>query len=344
MLSALLSGHALAYASGLAAFHALLVRVRPRVVAISGGYHGCHGVIRIMARLYGLRTVALDGDEAAWDAAGLRAGDLVHVETPRNPTGECVDLAALAARARARGALVSVDATFAPPPLLDPWPLGADVVMHSATKFLGGHSDLLCGVLATRDEAMWRELWAERTLLGGVVGGLEAWLGVRSLRTLEVRVRAQSAGAERIVDWIRGCLEGGGEGDEAESVRAAVERVHHASVQARQPGSEWVRAQMPAGYSPVFALTMRDADAARCLPSKLALFHHATSLGGVESLVEWRRMTDKGVDPRLVRVSVGIEGWEDLKRDLAGGFRALVEEAGRAEKASTAGEEVGGSA
>jgi cystathionine gamma-synthase len=334
LLSALLSGRALAYASGLAAFHALLVRLRPRVLAIGAGYHGCRGVAGVMARLYGLRTVALDGDgsEAAWDAAGLGAGDLVHVETPRNPTGECADLAALAARARARGALVSVDATFAPPPLLEPWALGADVVMHSATKFLGGHSDLLCGVLATRDEALWTGLWRERALLGGAVGGLEAWLGVRSLRTLEVRVRAQSAGAERIVDWIRGCLEGG-EGPGAAGVRAAVAAVHHASVQARREGHGWVRAQMPRGFSPVFALTMRDADAARRLPSRLALFHHATSLGGVESLVEWRRMTDEGVDPRIVRVSVGIEGWEDLRRDLAEGFRRVAEEAGKGEKA-----------
>jgi cystathionine gamma-synthase len=346
LLSALLGGRALAYASGLAAFHALLVRLRPRTIAISRGYHGCHGIIRIMARLYGLKTVPLEGEgwESAWDAAGLGKGDLVHVETPRNPTGECVDLATLAARAHARGALVSVDATFAPPPLMEPWGMGADVVMHSATKFLGGHSDLLCSVLATRDEGAWRELWVERTLLGGVVGGLEAWLGVRSLRTLEVRVRAQSAGAERVVDWIHACLEGGGPaagesgGEEggllgAESVRRAVAAVHHASVQARQPGYEWVRAQMPRGYSPVFALTMRDADMAKRLPSKLQLFHHATSLGGVESLVEWRRMTDEGVDQRIVRVSVGIEGWEDLRRDLAEGFRAVAAESEKLTKA-----------
>jgi cystathionine beta-lyase/cystathionine gamma-synthase len=306
------------------------VRTRPRVLAIGAGYHGCHGVARVMARLYGLRTVELE-DEGAWDAARLGAGDLVHVETPRNPTGECVDLESIARRARARGALVSVDATFAPPPLLEPWALGADVVMHSATKFLGGHSDMLCGVLATRDESMWIALSRERTLLGGVVGGLEAWLGARSLRTLEIRVRAQSGGAERLVDWIYACLEPAGGKDEEEpvgaaSVRAAVERVHHASVQARWLGHGWVRAQMPRGYSPVFALTMRDERVARGLPARLALFHHATSLGGVESLVEWRRMTDEGVDPRLVRVSVGIEGWEDLRRDLAEGFRRVVED------------------
>ena len=334
LLSALLSGRALAYASGLAAFHALLVRVRPRVLAIGAGYHGCRGVARVMERLYGLRTVGLDGDgwEAAWDAAGLGAGDLGARGDAAEPDGRVRRPGrARGAARRARGALVSVDATFAPPPLLEPWALGADVVMHSATKFLGGHSDLLCGVLATRDEALWAGLWRERALLGGAVGGLEARLGARSLRTLEVRVRAQSAGAERIVDWIRGCLEGGDEVGAA-GVRAAVARVHHASVQARRDGHGWVRAQMPAGYSPVFALTMRDADAARCLPSKLALFHHATSLGGVESLVEWRRMTDEGVDPRIVRVSVGIEGWEDLRRDLAEGFRRVAEEAGKREK------------
>jgi cystathionine beta-lyase/cystathionine gamma-synthase len=295
------------------------------VVALSGGYHGVHGVLRVLERLYGVRTVDLHAGEAAWEAAGLGAGDLVHIETPRNPHGEAVDAERLVRAARARGARVSLDATFAPPPLLDPWRLGADVVLHAATKYLGGHSDLLCGVLVTRDDGLWRGLWEDRILLGGVVGGLEAWLGIRSLRTLELRVRAQSANAEKLVDWIYECVEGRG-GEDAQSVREAVVAVHHASVQARLPGNEWVREQMPNGFGPVFALTMKTEDMARILPSKLGLFHHATSLGGVESLIEWRRMTDVGVDPRLVRVSVGIEGCEDLKRDLEAGFKAVVEE------------------
>lgn len=133
-----LAVHVITYASGLAAFHALLVRLAPRVVALSGGYHGIHGVVSLHARLHGLRTVDLHASDAAWDAAGLGPGDLVHLETPLNPTGEASCIAAFAARAHARGALLSVDATFGPPGLQDPFAWGADVVMHSGTKYIGG--------------------------------------------------------------------------------------------------------------------------------------------------------------------------------------------------------------
>ncbi|KAF2144010.1 uncharacterized protein K452DRAFT_285215 [Aplosporella prunicola CBS 121167] len=324
LLSQLLKGRALTYTSGLSAFHALLTFFNPKVVVIGhdalGGYHGCHGVLELHRKLSGAKVADLH-DEASWDAAGLGNGDIVHLETPLNPTGEAFDIAAFAAAAHKRGALLSVDSTFGPPGLQDPFALGADIVMHSGTKYIGGHSDMLCGVLAVPEE---RKDWfwglaAERVFLGSVMGSLEGWLGVRSLRTLELRVRAQSRNAERLVAWIHGLLSS----DEEPAVKAIVARVQHASLQA--PDAPWLRKQMPNGFGPVFALWMRDADVARCLPSKLRLFHHATSLGGVESLVEWRRMTDAGVDPRLLRISVGVESWEDLRDDLLSAFRALAE-------------------
>jgi cystathionine gamma-synthase len=308
------------YSSGLSAFHALLVYLNPKRVAIGGGYHGCHGVIRLVSKLTGLKMLDLDSEE-------LQAGDLIHVETPLNPTGEAKNLAFYAERARKFGAFLSVDATFGPPPLQDPFLWGADAVMHSGTKYFGGHSDLLCGVLAVHPKhGDWeRGLKDERLFLGSVMGSLEGWLGLRSLRTLELRVLRQSSNAESLVKWLVEALE-----TEPDSVTGrVVAKVQHASLQARDlEGSEdsWLRRQMPHGFGPVFAILMKEEGYARRLPSKLALFHHATSLGGVESLIEWRAMTDKSIDRRLLRVSVGVEGWEDLKHDLESGFRALLEE------------------
>lgn len=251
----------------------------------------------------------------------LGPGDVVHLETPVNPTGEAFCIEKYARKAHARGAFLLVDATFGPPGLQDPLVWGADVVMHSGTKYLGGHSDMLCGVLASRKEGWVEGLRGERTYLGSVMGSLEGWLGVRSLRTLEVRVQRQSGSCQQLVSWLYGMLEGGQGG---EVVREAVDRVRHASLQTEE--MEWLRRQMPNGYGPVFAITMKNESLARRLPSKLELFHHATSLGGVESLIEWRAMSDEKVDTRLLRISVGLEYWEDLRDDLMRGFRALREE------------------
>jgi cystathionine gamma-synthase len=307
----------------------MLVRLRPNVIAITDGYHGCHGVVAVLVRLYGLKVVPLD-DLEAWDREGLGKGDVVHVETPLNPTGEALELAKYRKLASERGAYLTVDATFAPPPLQDPFLYGADVVMHSGTKYLGGHSDMLCGVLSTNNNEIWKELWVERIYLGSVMGSLEGWLGVRSVRTLEVRVRNQSQNAEKLVQWLHAAIsDSGAQQQVAEHektlVRRVVARVQHASLQALDPQkAEWVTKQMPNGYGPVFAVWTHEREQARRLPSKLQLFHHATSLGGVESLIEWRKMSDSGVDDRLLRVSVGLEGWEDLKRDLLTGFKEVV--------------------
>ncbi|OJD36720.1 cystathionine gamma-synthase [Diplodia corticola] len=332
LLSELTGGRALTYTSGLSAFHALMVYLRPNVVAIGhdglGGYHGCHGVLALHTKMHGLRTADLH-DEATWDAAGLGEGDVVHVETPLNPTGAAYDIAAFAAKAHARGAFLSIDSTFGPPGLQDPLALGADVVMHSGTKYVGGHSDMLCGVLVVperREDWFWG-LWNERVFLGSVMGSLEGWLGVRSLRTLQLRVQAQSRNAERLVRWLHENLVS----DDARSPVAAVaSKVVHASLQAEDLADGWLKRQMPNGFGPVFAVWMRGEEEARKLPSKLKLFHHATSLGGVESLVEWRRMSDKSVDPTLLRFSIGIESWEDLRDDLEAGFKALAEEKAKA--------------
>jgi cystathionine beta-lyase/cystathionine gamma-synthase len=125
---------------------------------------------------------------------------------------------------------------------------------------------------------------------------------------------------------LDGVLSGGGQG--GEKVRQVVQKVEHASLQ--KEDMEWLSKQMPNGFGPVFSVWMKSETLARRLPSKLEFFHHATSLGGVESLIEWRKMSDQTVEGTLLRISVGIENWEDLKRDLESGFEALAEEESKA--------------
>ena len=327
ILSVLLKNPSLTYSSGLASFNALITFLAPKRVAIGDGYHGCHGVLRLHERLSGLKVLPLDCNPEE-----LQKGDLLHLETPVNPTGLAFDIQHYADIAHSRGAYLSVDATFAPPPLQDPFKHGADVVMHSGTKYIGGHSDLLCGILAVKDKGWLPQLLHDRLYLGSVMGGLEGWLGIRSIRTLELRVTRQSENAGRLVDAIDGALTGHTVGtglsqSDVEIIKSVVKEVLHASLQTKDYKT-WLKKQMPNGYGPVFAIVFKSSDIARALPSKLHLFHHATSLGGVESLVEWRAMTDPTVGKDLCRFSIGIEDDRDLLDDLIQGFRALAESNG----------------
>ena len=273
-------------------------------------------------KLTGAKVVGLD---CAPEELGK--GDVVHIETPFNPTGEAVSIRKYAEKAHAQGAYLLVDSTFGPPGLQEPFGLGADMVMHSGTKYLGGHSDMLCGVLAAQREEWVNTLREERTYLGSVMGNMEGWLGVRSLRTLGLRVERQSANAEKLVNWLYSLLHQKSPGDEDASrtiVQKGVREVQHASLQHQD--MKWLKEQMPNGFGSVFAITMQTEDLARKLASRTKLFHHATSLGGVESLIEWRAMSDKMIDRRLIRVSVGIEAYEDLKKDLLSAFESLTDE------------------
>jgi cystathionine beta-lyase len=314
----------------------MLVMLNPNAIAIGDGYHGCHGVIGIHKKLTGLKQLDLDCDPEE-----LQPGDIVHVETPLNPVGTARNLKYYAEKAHARGAYLTVDATFGPPPLQDPFAWGADIIFHSGTKYIGGHSDMLCGILVVNPDRVkdgWlSRLKEERLFLGNVMGSLEGWLGVRSMRTFELRVERQAYNVGKLVAWLDAALHPDKSSSVSDStsvssgnttiVREVVESITHASLQEQDLKDGWLQKQMPNGFGPVFSITMRTEQAARRLPSKLALFHHATSLGGVESLIEWRTMTDRTVDRRLLRISIGIEGWEDLRDDLMNGFKALAEEA-----------------
>ncbi|KAI9729315.1 MAG: hypothetical protein M1834_006986 [Cirrosporium novae-zelandiae] len=312
LLSTLLHGRVLTYTSGLAALHAALVFLNPKRIAIGHGYHGCQGVVELHQKLTNCSILDLD-----CPADSLGEGDVIHLETPINPTGEAFDIKHYADKAHSRGAYLIVDSTFAPPPLQDPFALGADIVMHAGTKYIGGHSDMLCGILAVKSVEWQKQLLLERLVLGSVMGSLEGWLGVRSLRTLELRVKRQSTNATNLVQWLHGQLTS----PTPNVTNTVLAKIAHASLQTSEMA--WLEKQMPNGYGPVFSIWMKNEELARHLPSRLGLFMHATSLGGVESLIEWRTMTDSTQDVRLLRISVGVEDWEDLRDDFEGAFRGL---------------------
>ena len=189
---------------------------------------------------------------------------------------------------------------------------------------------MLCGILAVSPERAkegWlKGLMGERLHLGNVMGNMEGWLGVRSVRTLEISVEKLSLTATKLVSWLQSTLTEEAESEESKIIQKVLGKVEHASLQEEDIKEGWLLKQMPNGFGPVFSILVKEEVLARKLPSKLRLFHHATSLGGVESLIEWRAMTDTTVDTRLLRISVGIESWEDLKEDLLSGFKQLAED------------------
>lgn len=290
--------YAVLYGSGLAAFTAALAHYNPNKLAMRDGYHGCHGVARVFGRLSGLEQVDIDSE--------IGSGDLLHLESPINPTGLSSDIRHYADRAHDMGAKMMIDATFGPPPLQDPFEFGVDMIMHSGTKYLGGHSDLLAGILVTKDPEVRKQLLADRAMLGTGIGNMEAWLLLRSLRTLKMRVMTQSSNVEKVVKWL----------NESKSRLPGLKTVYHSSLQTE----DFVKKQLKNGYGATFAIEVDSAAIARALPSKLKLFHHATSLGGVESLVEWRAMTDKTISECILRFSIGVEDADDLIADIESAF------------------------
>lgn len=316
MLGSILNGEVITYSTGLAAIHAYLCTLRPKKVAIGGGYHGTHDVLELQEQLTGCQKVDLN------DVETLDMGDVIHLETPVNPSGEARNITKYAEVAQRRKLWLVVDSTFGPPALQDPFVWGADLVIHSATKFIGGHSDMLCGVLATppRHSQLALELFQNRRVLGSIPGGLESWLGLRSVRTLDIRTRQQSQTATALVTWLEEMRTSNRENP----ISRLVLNITHPSLQ--KYDLDWIKKQMPGGFGSIFGMRIRTEMCARRLPSKLRIFQHATSLGGVESLIEWRKMTDNLAKGDVLRVSVGIEALEDLKKDILNGFQALIDE------------------
>ncbi len=304
--------HGVAFSSGLGATTTLMHLVDPgqRVVLIADVYGG---VYRMTSQVYepkGYRFTYVPAAEFDVDLGGHLGEDvrLVWLETPSNPLLNVVDIRRAADAAHAVGALLVVDNTFATPYLQQPLSLGADLVVHSTTKYLGGHSDTVGGFVATNDDALGERLFFLQKSLGAVPGPFDSWLVLRGIKTLALRMRQHSENARLVAAFL----------DEHE----AVERVLYPGLPAH-PGHETARRQMRDFGGMVSFLVASEAEAVE-LVARTELFQLAESLGGVESLIEHpARMTHASTasspfaaPANLVRLSVGIESPDDLIADL----------------------------
>lgn len=291
VLGQLEGGRALSFASGLGAVAAILDLVTPgeAVVVPRHAYNGTLVQLDEGQQRGRLKVRPVDVEDTAAVVAACTDAAILWIESPTNPALEVADISALAAAGHEAGATVVVDNTFATPLAQQPLALGADIVVHSATKYLSGHSDALLGAIVTADDEVFRALDQRRRVLGAVPGVLESWLAVRGIRTLHVRYERAQANAQQLADRLRD--------------HPAVERV-------RYPG-----------FGAVVAFELSAGPlAADLLTRSGQLVVHATSLGGVESTWERRRRwaTEPTTIPEaLVRLSVGIEDVEDLWADVA---------------------------
>jgi cystathionine gamma-synthase len=288
-VGALEGGRAISFASGMAAASAIVYAFAPKVVVIpTFSYLGVRSLLSEYQLQGHVELRPVDITDTAQVAAAAAGADVVWVETPTNPTLDIADLPAIAAASAAAGAHMVVDSTFATPLLQRPLEHGAAVVLHSGTKFIGGHSDLLIGLCVTNDDAIYERLVQARTFQGATPGALEAFLALRGLRTLAIRLEAMQRNAIVLVERLR---------------------AHPAVAEVRYPGQGAM----------VSFVTTGGADAADKLCEGVRILVPATSLGGVETTIERRQKYagDAHVPPGLLRMSVGIEDVEDLWADLA---------------------------
>src|SRR5215208_7122983 len=313
------AAHGVAFSSGLGATTTLMHLVSPgeRVVSVNDVYGG---VYRMFSQIYAPKGYAFEfvsAEELCRDAAShLEDGArIVWLETPTNPLLNVVDIAAVADAAHAAGAIVVVDNTFATPYLQRPLELGADVVLHSTTKYLGGHSDVIGGFTATNDPTIAERLFFLQKSLGAVPGPFDSWLVLRGLKTLAVRMQRHCENARRIASFL----------DEHE----AVERVLYPGLESH-PGHAVAARQMRDFGGMISFLAPSEEEAVE-LVARTKLFKLAESLGGVESLIEVpARMTHASTagapfaaPANLVRLSVGIENVDDLLADLEAALVAV---------------------
>ncbi len=313
---------ALLFSSGVAATAAVFLTVLnagDRVAALRECYGGTLQLLDYGGQHLGWRVALVAADEpSSWERALESGTKLFHIESPTNPTVRVVDLRRAAALAHAGGALLSVDGTFASPVNQKPLARGADLVVHSATKYLGGHSDLLAGVVAGRQTLM-EPIWKVRRIFGATLDPLSAWHLERGLKTLPLRVEAINRTALGLAQRLAG--------------HPGVERVHYPGLPSH-PQHALAREQM-SGFGGIVSVVVRGGgDAARTFAESLRLFQHGPSLGGVESLVSLPAFTSHihlgpeeraraGIADGLVRLSIGLEDEADLWHDLEGALSKL---------------------
>lgn len=306
IVGSLEGGEAVAFSSGMAAAASIFDQLHSGAqVALPDDCY--QGVAQLAADgvakgRWKVERIAVE-DTPGWIAAA-READLVWLESPSNPLLKIADLKAIGAAPRKPGAILAVDNTFATPLNQKPLQLGADFSMHSATKFIGGHSDLLAGIVCARAPERLAALRRSRTLAGATPGTLEAWLAVRGVRTLALRLERAQRNAGRLAAWL--------------ARHPRVDRVRYPGLPG-DPGHAAAAAQL-AGFGSMISFDVAGgADAADAVCRAVRLIRHASSLGAVESTME-RRAANAGQEhlpPSLLRLSVGIESCADLEADLA---------------------------
>jgi cystathionine beta-lyase/cystathionine gamma-synthase len=305
-----------AYASGMAAISGVmqLLSAGDHVVVADDLYGGSYRLFQEVMPRFGVRFSYVDATRAEEiDKAVEPATRLVWIESPTNPLLRLIDVSACAAIASRHGARLVVDNTFATPYLQNPLALGAHVVVHSTTKYIGGHSDVIGGAVVVDDEETARRLRSTRNATGGVPGPWDAWLTLRGAKTLAVRMREHEANADRVARFL--------------AERSEVERVHYPGLP-EHPGHELARRQMR-GFGGMVTIDLTGgAPAARALCESTRLFALGESLGGVESLIGYpwsmshaafppEEKRRKGITEATVRLSTGLEHADDLCADLA---------------------------
>jgi cystathionine gamma-synthase len=306
-VGALDGGHAVAFSSGLAACAAVLAQVRSggTVVAARTMYMGVRQLLEEAENTGRLVTRWVELTDTAAVADAMPGADLLWIEAPQNPLMALADVPELAARASTAGVPVAVDATVASPMLLRPLEHGATWTIHSATKYLGGHADLLLGVVVAADPATAEPLDHHRHLYGATPGALETYLALRGIRTLPLRIQRAQENALELAARL--------------AAHPEIERVRYCGLP-DDPGHQRMRAFMDGSGGVLAIEPIGGAERADALCRATELFAHATSFGGVESTLErrkrWSAESDE-VPPALVRVNVGCEHVEDLWDDLA---------------------------
>jgi cystathionine gamma-synthase len=311
LVTALEGGAAsLLFSSGMAAAAAVFQSLGrdAQIVAPQVMYWGLRSWLKNFAEAWGLEVTFVDATSLDALHQGVRPGRtrLVWIETPANPLWSVTDITGAAEIAHAAGALLAVDSTAATPVLTRPLALGADLVMHSATKYLNGHSDVIAGTLTTaREDALWTRIVASRSGGGAILGSFEAYLLLRGMRTLYPRVERACRSAQRIAEALR--------------AHPRVSAVLYPGLP-KHPGHVVATRQMTGGYGGMLSIRVRGgAAAAIAAAARVEVWKRATSLGGVESLIEHRSSiegTESPAPPDLLRLSAGIENADDLIADL----------------------------
>jgi len=314
----------IAFGSGLAAIDAVLklLQAGDEIVAVDDIYGGAYRLFEQVYRKFGIHVTYVDTSELSrvFHAITSRT-KLIWIETPTNPCLKISDIEGIAKIARAHGCLLCVDNTFASPTLQKPLSLGADIVVHSATKYLGGHSDLIAGLVVTKDTSLGEKIKFLQNATGGILAPFDSWLLIRGIETLPLRVRQHCASAQRIAEFLE--------------QHPLVGRVHYPGLDSHKGHQLAKRQSKGFGGIVSFGLKENTLEAAISFVSSTRLFRLAESLGGIKSLVSHpasmthksipeERRKESGVEDSLIRLSVGLEDKEDLVEDLEQAFSRIT--------------------